>query len=126
MSLNSKVVWSEGMFLNPQHFQQQERYFERYVEGKCSAYGAYGWGLQNFEVDQELLKLGKISILSAKGVFPDGTPFSFPNIDDAPAVFEVPENTQCNRLSCCSCEASWRSRCSCRSRYSGFSTLLFK
>ena len=93
MSLNSKVVWSEGMFLNPQHFQQQERYFERYVDGKCSAYGAYGWGLQEFEVDQELLKLGKISILSAKGVFPDGTPFSFPNIDDAPAVFEVPENT---------------------------------
>ncbi|MFK5914341.1 MAG: type VI secretion system baseplate subunit TssK [Woeseiaceae bacterium] len=93
MSLNSKVVWSEGMFLNPQHFQQQERYFERYVEGKCSAFGAYGWGLHDFEVDQELLKLGKISLLSAKGVFPDGTPFSFPNIDDAPAVFEVPENT---------------------------------
>lgn len=93
MSLNSKVVWSEGMFLNPQHFQQQERYFERYVEGKCQAYGAYGWGLQDFEVDQELLKLGKISVLSGKGVFPDGTPFSFPSIDDAPAVFEVPENT---------------------------------
>ena len=93
MSLNSKVVWSEGMFLNPQHFQQQERYFERYVEGKCAAYGAYGWGLQEFEVDQELLKLGKISVISGKGVFPDGTPFSFPSIDDAPAVFEVPENT---------------------------------
>ncbi|WP_447531943.1 hypothetical protein, partial [Pseudomonas aeruginosa] len=30
MSLDSKVVWSEGMFLNPQHFQQQDRYIERY------------------------------------------------------------------------------------------------
>ena len=93
MSLNSKVVWSEGMFLNPQHFQQQERYFERYVDGKCSAFGAYGWGLQSFEIDQELLKLGKISVISANGIFPDGTPFSFPNIDDAPVVFEVPANT---------------------------------
>jgi type VI secretion system protein ImpJ len=93
MSLDSKVVWSEGMFLNPQHFQQQERFFERLVEGKCSAYGAYGWGMHEFEVDQQLLSLGKISIIRAKGVFPDGTPFSFPDVDSPPPVFEVPENT---------------------------------
>ena len=93
MSLDSKVIWSEGMFLNPQHFQQQERYFERYVSGKCSAFGAYGWGIQEFEIDQELLKLGKISVASAKGVFPDGTPFSVPDVDDAPPVLEVAENT---------------------------------
>lgn len=93
MSLDSKVIWSEGMFLNPQHFQQQERYFERYVSGKCSAYGAYGWGIQEFEIDQELLKLGKISVASAKGVFPDGTPFSVPDVDDAPPVLDVAENT---------------------------------
>lgn len=93
MSLDSKVVWSEGMFLNPQHFQQQERYFERLVDGKCSAYGAYGWGMHEFEVDQQLLTLGKISVIKGKGVFPDGTPFSFPDIDEPPPVFEVPENT---------------------------------
>lgn len=93
MSLDSKVVWSEGMFLNPQHFQQQERYFERLLDQKCSAFGAYGWGLHDFEIDQQLLKLGKISIIRASGVFPDGTPFSFPDIDDAPPVINVPENT---------------------------------
>jgi len=93
MSLDNKVIWSEGMFLSPHHFQQQERYFERYIDGKCSAYGAYGWGIHHIEVDQELLKLGKISIISAKGVFPDGTPFSFPDQNDSPPVFEVPENT---------------------------------
>ena len=90
MSLDSKVVWSEGMFLNPQHFQQQDRYIERYIEGKCAAYGAYAWGVQEFEVDQQLLKLGKISILKASGIFPDGTPFNFPDIDEAPPVLEVP------------------------------------
>lgn len=93
MSLDSKVVWSEGMFLNPQHFQQQERYFERLLDGKCSAYGAYGWGIHEFEIDQQLLNLGKVSVTRAKGVFPDGTPFSFPDVDEAPPVFEVPENT---------------------------------
>lgn len=93
MSLDSKVIWSEGMFLNPQHFQQQERYFERYIQEKCNAYGAYGWGLQSFEIDQQLLSLGKISLTSARGVFPDGTPFDFPGVDEPPPVFEVPENT---------------------------------
>jgi len=93
MSLNSKVVWSEGMFLNPQHFQQQERYFESLVEGKCSAFGAYGWGMQDFEIDQQLLTLGKISVVKGRGVLPDGTPFDFPSVDDPPPVFDVPENT---------------------------------
>jgi type VI secretion system protein ImpJ len=93
VSLDSKVVWAEGMFLSAQHFQQQERYFERYVDGRCAAQGAYGWGLQEAEIDQQLLKLGKISIIRARGVFPDGTPFSFPDADDVPPVFEVPENT---------------------------------
>ncbi len=94
MSLESKVVWSEGMFLNPQHFQQQDRYIERLVHGRCSALSAVGWGLQELELDQQLLNLGKISILRARGVMPDGTPFNFPDIDDAPPVLEVPEDTK--------------------------------
>ncbi len=32
MSWNNRVVWSEGMFLRPQHFQQQDRYIETLVE----------------------------------------------------------------------------------------------
>lgn len=94
MSLDNKVVWSEGMFLNPQHFQQQERYVESYVNGKCAALGAYAWGVHEYTVDQELLKLGKISIINAKGVFPDGTPFNFPGRDEPPPVLEVPAGTQ--------------------------------
>ncbi len=90
MSLDNKVLWSEGMFLNPQHFQQQDRYVERYVDGRCSAYGSYGWGLHELDVDQQLLKLGKISIPRASGVLPDGTPFNFPDVDDSPPVIEIP------------------------------------
>ncbi len=92
MSFDSKVIWSEGMFLNPQHFQQQERYFERYVNGKCEIVGAYNWGVSEFEIDQELLKLGKLSVIRAKGVFPDGTPFSIPDLNPPPPVIELAEN----------------------------------
>ncbi|MGD8175037.1 type VI secretion system baseplate subunit TssK [Marinimicrobium sp. ARAG 43.8] len=91
MSLSSKVIWSEGMFLNPQHFQQYDRYVERYIDAKCSALGPHAWGLQALELDQQLLSLGKLSLLQGQGVFPDGTPFNFPDVDDAPPILELPE-----------------------------------
>ncbi|MCR6653207.1 MAG: type VI secretion system baseplate subunit TssK [Cellvibrionaceae bacterium] len=92
MSLESKVVWSEGMFLNPQHFQQQDRHFEYYVNGRCNTLIPYGWGFKDFELDQQLLNLGKISLQRASGIFPDGTPFNFPDNDDPPPVIEIAEN----------------------------------
>lgn len=92
MAVNSKVIWSEGMFLSPQHFQQQDRYFERYIENRCSAFSGYGWGVKSLVIDRQLLGLGKISFVSAEGIFPDGTPFNFPEVDESPAVFELPEN----------------------------------
>lgn len=94
MSLNNKVVWSEGMFLNPQHFQQQERYLEALVEAKFSAFGAYRWGVLDIEVDQQLLSLGKISLVKGRGLLPDGTPFEFPSVDEPPAVIEPGGNTK--------------------------------
>ena len=81
------------MFLRPQHFQQQDRYFERYIDGRCEAIGGYLWGLLDITLDTELLKLGKVGISQARGVFPDGSPFSFPDADALPPVLSVPENT---------------------------------
>lgn len=94
MSLESKVVWSEGMFLNPQHFQQQDRYFESFINGRCLLFGDCAWGLKLFELDQQLLNLGKVSVQRAQGIFPDGTPFNFPDNDDPPPVVDIPENTK--------------------------------
>ncbi|HAG95338.1 MAG: type VI secretion system baseplate subunit TssK [Pseudomonadales bacterium] len=93
MTISNKVVWSEGLFLRPQHFQQQDRYFERYIDGRCEAIGGYLWGLLDITLDTELLKLGKVGISQARGVFPDGSPFSFPDADALPPVLSVPENT---------------------------------
>ena len=44
MSGEHKVVWSEGMFLRPQHFQQQERYLEALVRRRTVAVLELGWG----------------------------------------------------------------------------------
>jgi type VI secretion system protein ImpJ len=94
MSHRSKVVWSEGLFLRPQHFQQQDRYVERFFHLRSAALRSHGWGFSELRLDRDLLKLGKVAISSAKGVFPDGTPFSMPDDDELPAPVEIDENTR--------------------------------
>lgn len=90
MSDRNKVIWSEGQFLRPQHFQQQERYFERYVEGRVTPLQAASWGFDELELDRDLLAIGKLTVKRARGVFPDGTPFSIPDLDPAVTPMEVP------------------------------------
>src|SRR5438045_2770399 len=75
MSEFNKVVWSEGLFLKPHHFQQQERYLERYVETRCEALRSHAWGFVELQIDRDLLSIGKLALRRATGVFPDGTPF---------------------------------------------------
>jgi len=89
MAAYSKVVWSEGLFLRPQHFQQQDRYFERYVETRCQALATDSWGLTELELERDLLGVGKIGIRRAAGVFPDGTPFRMPEDDPLPAPIQI-------------------------------------
>jgi type VI secretion system protein ImpJ len=89
MSDNNRIVWSEGLFLRPQHFQQQERYLEDYIQGRASALRSYSWGLTEFEIERDLLAIGKFGLRRARGVFPDGTPFQMPDNDPLPAPIEV-------------------------------------
>ena len=78
MSWYNKVAWSEGLFLRPQLFQQQERYLEQMAHKRASAYGPFFWGFRSFQIDNESLSLGKLVLASAEGIFVDGTPFAAP------------------------------------------------
>ena len=88
MSGFNKIVWSEGLFLRPQHFQQQDRFFERYVESRCEALRSHSWGLTQLELERDLLAIGKLGLRRASGVFPDGTPFRMPEDAPLPAPLE--------------------------------------
>lgn len=89
MPWNNKVVWSEGMFLQPQHFQQHDRYLERLLEGRTAPLFGYSWGFSSIELDTDALALGKIQLTAARGIFPDGTPFNFPHHDGPPMPIEI-------------------------------------
>jgi type VI secretion system protein ImpJ len=89
MSSFTKVVWSEGLFLRPQHFQQQERYLERYIEIRSQGLRSHGWGCIELALETDLLSVGKVGLRRAVGVFPDGTPFRLPDDHPLPAPLEI-------------------------------------
>lgn len=92
MSWNNKVIWTEGMFLQPQHFQQQERYFENLINNRIAVLFPYSWGFNTIEINPALLSQGKIQLTSGQGMFQDGTPFNFPYQDDPPSAIDVDVN----------------------------------
>ncbi|WP_028310734.1 type VI secretion system baseplate subunit TssK [Derxia gummosa] len=90
MTWYNNVVWTEGMFLQPQHFQQQDRHGEHLLDLRLGAVVGYGWGFTVLKLDDTSLPLGKIAITEARGVLPDGTPFAIPADDGAPPALDIP------------------------------------
>lgn len=94
MSLFNKVIWSEGMFLRPQHFQQQDRYLEHLVRSSATGLTPHTWGFQQLELDSDLLKTGKLALRQCAGIMPDGTPFQLPELAEVPPPLELDETIQ--------------------------------
>lgn len=92
MASQRKVVWAEGIFLRPQHFQQQERYLEHLLHARALSGEGFFWGFHELVIDNEALALGKVVLQHARGVFPDGTPFSFPEQGQGLLPLNFPEN----------------------------------
>jgi len=94
MSWTLKTIWSEGMFLRPQHFQQHDRYLEALIEDRGSSLRPYAWGVRELEISQEALGLGKVDVAHCRAILPDGTTINIPNGDDAPEALELDSNTR--------------------------------
>ncbi len=94
MSWTSKIIWSEGMFLRPQHFQQNDRYLESLIENRSGPLRPYSWGIEELEINQEALSLGKIEIAKCKAILPDGTTVNIPSADAPPTPIEPEKNTK--------------------------------
>jgi len=98
MSAHNRVVWSEGLFLQPQHFQQQDRYFERYIETRCQPLAPYSWGFTEIEFERDFLRIGKVGLRRLAGVFPDGTPFRMPEDHPLPPPLDIASDVRDQRL----------------------------
>jgi len=94
-----RVAWVEGMLMEPQHFQQQERFMESLFHSRINTLGAYHWGVSKLEIDEGLLEQGKFALKHAAGVFPDGTQFAMPDRDPLPLPIDLDASYQ-NKTLC--------------------------
>ncbi|MEI2266090.1 type VI secretion system baseplate subunit TssK [Erwinia sp. CGal63] len=92
MNKAEKVVWTEGMFLRPHHFQQAESYQQSLLINQAQAQRPYLWGFLDCEIDEAMLRQGKIALSSASGLLPDGTFFSFRDGRDGPPPLAIQES----------------------------------
>lgn len=90
MKVPQRVIWSEGMFMSPQHLQQLDRYHEQFVASRLTAMGVFDWGVVVAELDERALVAGQVRVQKFQGVLPDGLPLSFDGQHpEAPAVRPV-------------------------------------
>ncbi|PAU87435.1 type VI secretion system baseplate subunit TssK [Pseudomonas sp. WN033] len=87
-----KVVWHEGMLLRPQHFQQNDRYYDHQFKTRTQQLHTAAWGFFGLEIDRQFLAMGKLVVSQASGILPDGSLFEL-GAEREPLALDVPANT---------------------------------
>jgi len=91
--MQAKVVWKEGLFMRPQHFQQNDRHFTHELMTRTKELGSNAWGLFDLNIDKHYLSAGKIVLNQASGVMPDGTLFDISSKTDTLSLEIKPEDS---------------------------------
>ncbi|RQW07074.1 MAG: type VI secretion system baseplate subunit TssK [Calditrichaeota bacterium] len=88
MTLNKKVIWFEGMTLDPHHFQQMDRFHESRLNYWMREVTPYLWGISAITLEKDSLLNGQFQLTKLTGVMPDGMFFNMPESDPLP----IPRN----------------------------------
>ena len=77
------------MYLGPHHFQVQSQTFEDLVHFSTSSLWFAPYGVISCKLDSEALLNGMLSLVHARGLFPDGLAFQMPDADAVPPVLNI-------------------------------------
>lgn len=92
MNNKLRIAWHNGMTIDKLHFEQQERFLEELVHVKTTHSLCNFYGIFEVQISDEMLNLGKISVLRIKGIAKDGSIFDAPNNDLLPQAMELQTN----------------------------------
>ena len=53
-----KPVWTEGLFMTPQHLQQSDQYHEALLHSRMHAIATYDWGVTGVNAHSRLRRRG--------------------------------------------------------------------
>lgn len=94
----SKVVWAEGTYLSPQHFQQNDRYAESNLHNIVSFAQAHYYGAFDLAINDSLLKQGVVGLSRLEVVFEDGTVYIPTSLEIDSLSYSMPANTAETKL----------------------------
>lgn len=89
MNTLNKVLWGEGLFLRPQHFQQQDQYHESRLGDVARTIHPYYWGIRTLEFDPDALANGQLRLSAVSVIFPDGESYDAPGADSLPDTLNL-------------------------------------
>lgn len=89
MALAEKVLWGEGLFLRPQHFQQQDRYHEGRLHQTADALHPYAWGVVKLDWNVKSLASNILRIDGFNAIFRDGEVVDAPGSDPLPVPVDL-------------------------------------
>ncbi|MFC0254466.1 type VI secretion system baseplate subunit TssK [Massilia consociata] len=87
----AKLLWGEGLFLRPQHFQQQDRYHEARLHQTACALYPYAWGVRKLVIDTDALRHDVLRVEELSVLFPDGEVYRAPDGDPLPLQVRLSE-----------------------------------
>ena len=84
-----KVVWKDGMFILPQHFQQAEQYQLTQSRETLLRTLPKSFGVSSCKINSEMLSDGLFKLETITGVMPDGTPFTLHSEKELPPARQL-------------------------------------
>jgi type VI secretion system protein ImpJ len=79
ITITDPLLWSEGMLLTPQHFQQNDLYHEKQRLFMMQQMQPYYWGLSDFALNKNELESGRVQVERLVAVMKDGLCIQFGN-----------------------------------------------
>lgn len=80
----AQPLWGEGLFLRPQHFQQQDAYVDALHRRTLLLANPFAWGVRELDLDKEALASGILRLNRIDVVFSNGDSLIAPDLDQLP------------------------------------------
>ncbi|MES2150238.1 MAG: type VI secretion system baseplate subunit TssK [Pseudomonadota bacterium] len=82
-------MWSEGLAVGPQQFQQQDLYHERRLQRMASAHNEHFWGVQSLAWSKQDLENNVLRTTALSLIFQDGEIYEAPHSDVLPVDIDL-------------------------------------
>lgn len=79
-----KILWGEGLFLRPQHFQLQDSYHEQLLNYTIRSTVAHAYGIQSISFDQIQMSQQVLALEKIEMIWQDGEIYRAPSHDLLP------------------------------------------